>query len=627
MRRLLLTAIGIVSLVAVGAPRRLAARDDSAATPAADRDPLGQIQKLIADLGSDEYSVRRRAEEQLIRLGPLAFDELKLAENHPDLEVSERVRYIVQQMHVEWTRPDDSADVRRLLVRYGDLSEDNRRGRIRQLAELPDGHGLAALCRIARFDPSPLVARRAALAVLQAKRSSDASRALAIVCQQELGTSRRAPVLWIRLCLREMDEPRGTIAEWTRAVSDEAELFQSGSRDTDFSTVYDVLERHLERCHDLRLTDETTKALVQVINAYAHAAGPGADDSGLDPAGQALTWAVRWIIQHERWDVLPQIEDRFDAAFRASRRLLYYLAAAIDRAGGAERGRELADRAFGLKGEDEDERVEVAEAVASLGRIDWAEREYRRTIELFPVLDSRSVVARSGLAMWLHDREDYQGAADLLGEFCDIVDADRAAKQRVIEALEAKDRFGRLVVNGILARWHFYLACADGARGRHDRQREQLRIAAAMDQEDPDILIAMYRARKKGDDDFRQYTRSRIRTLARSMQQQIDEYPDEPSKYNQWAWLIANTEGDRQKAVEYSRRALELAPDEPSYLDTLARCYFAVGELELAVENQRKAVKLAPHYQVMRRQLDQFERALAKQEKQETAESSASAPE
>ena len=56
-------------------------------------------------LGSDQYAVRRRAEEELTRLGPDAFDQLKLAEQSNDLEVAERASYIVQSMRVEWIRP------------------------------------------------------------------------------------------------------------------------------------------------------------------------------------------------------------------------------------------------------------------------------------------------------------------------------------------------------------------------------------------------------------------------------------------------------------------------------------------------------------------------------------------
>jgi hypothetical protein len=130
------------------------------------------VARLIAELGADDYAVRRRAEEQLLKLGLQAFDALQAAEDHEDLEIAERVQYIVQQMAIDWVQADDAGDVRRLLSRYGDLSEANRGDRVRELAELADHAGLAALCRIARFDQSPAVARRAATAVLEMKLSA-----------------------------------------------------------------------------------------------------------------------------------------------------------------------------------------------------------------------------------------------------------------------------------------------------------------------------------------------------------------------------------------------------------------------------------------------------------------------
>jgi Flp pilus assembly protein TadD len=120
----------------------------------------------------------------------------------------------------------------------------------------------------------------------------------------------------------------------------------------------------------------------------------------------------------------------------------------------------------------------------------------------------------------------------------------------------------------------------------------------------------MYRLHD-ADDAFRAKTKQRIRQTSAYQLRQIAEDTKDPTLYNQWAWLIANTEGDQAKAVEFSRRSLELSPDEPSYLDTLGRCYFAVGDLENAVKNQRRAVELAPHFHVMKRQLKQFEEALA----------------
>jgi tetratricopeptide (TPR) repeat protein len=237
--------------------------------------------------------------------------------------------------------------------------------------------------------------------------------------------------------------------------------------------------------------------------------------------------------------------------------------------------------------------------------LDWAEREYRKSIKDLPVVSWESLAARRDWAMWLHDREDYKAAADVLGEFFDVLGENRAARQQLIQQLE-----GRQYLNSLAARRQFYLACHYESQRDYPRQRETLETAFKLYDDDPDILIAMYRS-PGADQQYRQQTVTRIHQMSQKHLALIEQYPDEPSFHNQWAWLIANTEGDYAKAVEHSRRSLELSPDEPSYLDTLGRCYYAAGDLENAVKSQQRAVELAPHYGVMRRQLEQFQRELA----------------
>jgi tetratricopeptide (TPR) repeat protein len=117
------------------------------------------------------------------------------------------------------------------------------------------------------------------------------------------------------------------------------------------------------------------------------------------------------------------------------------------------------------------------------------------------------------------------------------------------------------------------------------------------------------------DDAWMADTRQRIAKLSRSVEEAIDDNPNNAIPYNQWAWLIANTEGDFSKAVRYSRRSLELEPGTASFLDTLGRCYYSAGKYEKAVESQREAVRLIPHMQVMQRQLKVFEKTLAEKKK------------
>ncbi|NOZ39712.1 MAG: hypothetical protein GXP24_05745, partial [Planctomycetes bacterium] len=69
---------------------------------------------------------------------------------------------------------------------------------------------------------------------------------------------------------------------------------------------------------------------------------------------------------------------------------------------------------------------------------------------------------------------------------------------------------------------------------------------------------------------------------------------------------------DYAKAVQYSLRSLELEPGSPSYLDTLGRCYYAVGDFENAVKVEREAVAKHPHLMVLQRQLQLFEDELQK---------------
>jgi Flp pilus assembly protein TadD len=596
MRRLLLLAA--MSLLTAAVARAATDATDAAAP---------SIDQLIANLGDDNYAVRTRAEEQLLRMGPEAFDELNAAADSKDLEIAERVQSIIQRLQMQWARRDDPAEVRRILVRFGAESEDRRLERVEELAQLEEGAGGAALCRIARFDASPLVSRRAATGILKLELDADQRRAVAAAWKTELGKSDRAPVLWIELYLRELDDPQRAIADWAKANAAELEVQKHETGVTDQYTIRTLLNRQLERCHELDQRDETTAALIAMVDTYYDANEPDRLDVG-------LAWAMQWIMDHKRWDALEPLEDKFEHHFKKSRFLLYYLAAASADAGREERANEIAQQAFNLAAEDDAIRVVIASAVAQFGQLDWAEREYRRIIEKSPTIDRYAMEARSDLATWLHDRDEFQAAADLLAEFCDAIDADAKAKRRLIAEIDGDPRMrgGLERVKGIEARRYFYLACVDEQRKDYEAQRAHLTQAAEKYDEDPDILIALYRL-PTGTDDQRQAVTATIRRVAGDIQAEINEFPTEQVYYNQWAWLIANTEGDQQKAVEYSLKSLELAPDEPSYLDTLGRCYYAVGDLENAVKSQRKAVELAPHYRVMQRQLALFEEALAKQ--------------
>ena len=97
-----------------------------------------------------------------------------------------------------------------------------------------------------------------------------------------------------------------------------------------------------------------------------------------------------------------------------------------------------------------------------------------------------------------------------------------------------------------------------------------------------------------------------IKKAAAAIRAEIAEDPESPAAYNQFAWLVGNTEGDFDEALKDSQKSLELKPDEGGFYDTLARVYFAKGDLDNAVKHQAKAAELEPHSGLIQRQLDLF---------------------
>jgi tetratricopeptide (TPR) repeat protein len=180
---------------------------------------------------------------------------------------------------------------------------------------------------------------------------------------------------------------------------------------------------------------------------------------------------------------------------------------------------------------------------------------------------------------------------------------------------------------------HYRYAMYFGRIGDHTQQRERLEEAVRQNPRDVDVLIAMHRL-PNADPQWLAQTKQRIQAVAGGLLELAHRYEDivdNPanqrirmdilaplaSLHNQYAWLVSNTEGDRQEALRSSRRSLELSPDNPAYLDTLGRCYYALGDLDNAVKYQTRAVRLEPSTQQIGRQLKLFQKALAESQAEE----------
>jgi len=574
-----------------------------------------QIEGWIKLLGSDQYALRQRAEAALLRLGADAFDPLKAVENHPDLEVATRAHYILNQIKIEWVRPEDPPRIQKWMAHYGELPEPNRIDCIQRLAALKDPHVLGVLCRIARFDPSPLLSREAALEVLK-KEPPVAETQMDFrsgKIDRELGGSNRPAVTWIRTCLSQRepaswDDPAAEVDRWTQLVDAELQRLGKQSADTNEEVVLKLLRHQLDLCQRQQQPGALVKVLERIIDLYVQAGAPPAS---------GLTYALDWVLQSEQWEVLDRLEARYGDTMKGHRELLYRVAAVRARQGQSERATELANRAFHLEADDVEDRNDLANRLLEMGHFDWAEREWRYATQSFPVFSDEAMTARNDLSMWLHDRLRDLEAARLLQEMEDEIKADPQQEKRILQ--NPQQRFAYTITR---ARKEYYFACHAESQGDYAGQRAHLSKAIDRYEIDADVLIAMYRL-KGADKAYRQDTRKRIEHVSKVLSQQIREFPDNASLLNHWAWLIANTEGNYQQALAYSRASLKWQPEEASFLDTLARCLYATGDLAGALEQQRKAARLDPHVHAIKRQLAFFEQELA-QRKQQKKESSRS---
>jgi tetratricopeptide (TPR) repeat protein len=503
-------------------------------------------------------------------------------------------------------RSDDSPAVRAVLRDYDRQSDNTRLGRVQKLAQLDEGEGVAGLCRIARFDRSPIVSRTAALAIIR----PDERRAAPVpvdplVVERELGASTRVSATWLRRYLAQLSDPAASAAPWEELIDEETARLKQFADDTSAEIVTALLWNLAE----VYRQKGDIQAIVGVVERMI-----GVDPDAVDQTAIAL---MTWIMEHESWDVLDEFLDGHQTQLERSKRPLYYAALARAEQGKGELAEQLAEKAAQLDPQTALESFVTAKDLEEHRQFDWAVREYRRAIDSQKIASHEGILARIYLGSLLHDYEHHGEAADVLEPLANAVKNERQVGQLYADLQRYyEDRIGLPKVDAVSARLHYYRACQYHKSEDWQRERDELKLANRFDPTDPDVLIAMHRV-PESDEKWRKAVQQQILNLCRQIQKEIDDNPNDPDAYNQWAWLVSNTEGDFQQAIRYSHRSIELIPSGAgesagaSFLDTLGRCYYAAGDYENALKYQRQAIKKVDYMQVMHRQLALFEKTLA----------------
>jgi len=232
------------------------------------------------------------------------------------------------------------------------------------------------------------------------------------------------------------------------------------------------------------------------------------------------------------------------------------------------------------------------------GRFRWAEAEYRRTIE--SEVPEFQVRGRIVLAEMKHDQGDHLGAGQVLEE---TLQGPPQPLQIILARMEQSPA-------SLRARAEYFYACHWEEQGDRQKQRVHLDKAIESDPAELDTLIALYKLADV-DPEHRRKTLELIAKAAAALRRGVEAVPDDPTDYNQFAWLVGNTEGDAEEALRCARKAVELSPTSGAYHDTLAHVYFGRGDYRGAVEHQERAAELEPHSGLIAKQLKLFRQKLA----------------
>jgi len=592
--------IGFAGWIAMGAVLWAGAETDTPKTPAQQeqKSPAPtpeRIQQLIRQLGDKDYFVRQRAQNELAQMGFEAFEALSEAEHHEDLEIAARVKYLLRLLRVQWAQPDDPQEVKRLLADYESLPPDHRQQRIHALADLPDAKGAEALCRLARFERLPALAKLAAVELIRRYGPDQPTpENLLPQLQKHLGRSRRPPLLWLETFVQLRRDPAQAIQQWNAHVETELEVFQRTPEQSSPQIAAGMLRVQSHWLVKLGRKKEAAVALARLLEL---------EKKG-DP--ETLTELVEWLWEEKAYDGVEKLAERFPDAFRSDPILLYTLAQAHQAQGRREQANQTAQQALQLNPGPQAEQI-VRHLMAAMtlrrkGFNDWAEQEFRYVLRISPQGHRLYSLAAIQLAEMLHDQGQPFQAAEALRPLVEWF----AKRDSLPDALED------LTPLSLQARMHYFYACHWEAQKDRTKQKQALQEALKADPTDVDTLIACYRLPEQPPD-WKTKIQSLIQKAVEVFREKIHQEPEDATYYNHLAWLVGNTEGDLDEALRCAQKAVELAPDAGGYYDTLGRVYFARGDLANALKYQTKAVQLDPHSLPIRRQLDKFQKAAGQQ--------------
>ncbi len=523
------------------------------------------VSQLIAQLGDDDYLIRNNAQEVLMAYGGVIKAELEKAlATAEDPEIYQRLQFILKTIPLVWDEPGDAPELTEFILDYRRANVLSKMIVMEKLRQLPFDIQIKALDRIFRKEQNNGSALFAAMAFWYWRPEKDSPQYTQITQTiNDVWKDSKHPAVKNLFYLVNYKQLRAEASIWfDNQLQNMVEINRTPSKSAELIPEYvgSILAEFARREAELLLSIDELPDKKRIDFPEAK-------------FGTSLPVViVNGVVQKQfyiRSQVLVALSNStLSDLHNSSKSLIIPLLGPIY----------LIHRGM----------TKDADA--------WLK------LELF---DTKSVTpeALSAIAEALHEYDLNKVAANVL--------------EQTYSNNTNKDSVSNLSTN-IKGRIGYFRACQAKLENKPDKQWEFLLEAVKADKMELDSMIMQWElcqvpaeenkiaaitdeVRKKVDDDIEKLLDELDKAVINSG---INSY----TQLNHYAWLAVKTNRHLDKALKYSKEAVDNNPTSSACIDTLAHCYAANGDFDKAIEFQLKAVELDPTSQVLYKNLLNFKK-------------------
>jgi hypothetical protein len=304
-------------------------------------------------------------------------------------------------------------------------------------------------------------------------------------------------------------------------------------------------------------------------------------------------WARAAERYRQAWRKTNAAPDPFSETKRSSPLPLFLAGDALVKAGREAEGKKLIEQSHWVLLGDALGRFAFLRSLAERGFAEALRRENDLMLRVSEPNSYYSGAATRLLALAALSRKDYSKTAD-------------GIEQSMLRCLHSYTHFVQASSYATVpSQVHQLRASALLAAGRLDESRKQIELALAAAPGNVEVPIALVPELERLG--HKKEAAVLFERCLKVHAQVCQDYPRCAWEHNSAAWLSACCRRNLDKALEHGRKAVELAPDNAGFLDTLAEVHFQRGEKEQAVAVQKRVVELDPKRPYYRKQLRRLE--------------------